>query len=169
MTVSLQKVLENVDICVPVLHPILNNALQDFLFPDKLKLARLGPLPKGDEKTNKKNYRPISLLPAVSKIFERIMETQSGSFVNEKLFKYMRGYRKGYNTQHALMVLLEKWKQSLDNHGYAGAVIMDLSKAFDTINYSVTIHTRNIQILATEMYKVYNNKSPDFICQLCHL
>ena len=106
MTVSLQKVLENVDICAPVLHPIVNDALQDFLFPDKLKLPHLGPLPKGDEKTNKKNYRPISLLPAVSKIFERIMETQLGSFVNDKLFKYMSGYRKGYNTQYALMVLL---------------------------------------------------------------
>ena len=113
--------------------------VQDFLFPDKLKLADLGPLPKGDEKTNKKNYRPISLLPALSKIFERIMETQLWSFVNEKLLKYMSGYRKGYNTQYALMVLLEKWKQSLDNHGYAGAVIIDLSKAFDTINHELLI------------------------------
>ena len=67
------------------------------------------------------------------------METQLGSFVNEKLFKYMSGYRKGYNTQYALMVLLDKWKQSLDNHGYAGAVIMDFSKAFDTINHELLI------------------------------
>ena len=70
------------------------------------------------------------------------METQLGSFVNEKLFKYMSGYRKGYNTQYALMTLLEKWKlslQSLDNHGYAGAVIMDISKAFDTINKKAII------------------------------
>ena len=70
------------------------------------------------------------------------METQLGSFVNEKLFKYLSGYRKGYNMQYALMVLLEKLKQSLDNHGYAGAVIMDLSKgskAFDTINHKLLI------------------------------
>ena len=113
--------------------------MQDFLFPDKVKLVDLGPLPKGDEKKNKKNYRPISLLPAVSKIFERIMEMQLGSFVNEKFFKYMYGYRKWYNTQYALMALLEKWKQSLDNHGYAGSVIMDLSKAFDTINHELLI------------------------------
>ena len=67
------------------------------------------------------------------------MEMQLGSFVNDKLFKYTSGYRKGYNTQYALMVLLERWKQSLDNHGYAGAVIMDLSKAFDTINRELLI------------------------------
>ena len=138
-SIPTKSLIENVDICAPVLHPIVNDALQDFLFPDKLKLADLGPLPKGDEKTNKKNDRPISLLPAVSKIFERIMETQLGSYVNEKLFKYMSGYIKGYNTQYALMVLLEKWKQSLDNHGYVGAVSMDLSKAFDTINHELLI------------------------------
>ena len=87
----------------------------------------------------KQTRKIIDLLAAVSKIFERIMETQLGSFVNEKLFKYKSGYRKGYNTQYALMVLIEKWKQSLDNHGYAGAVIMDLSKAFDTINHELLI------------------------------
>ena len=138
-SVPTKSLIENVDTCAPVLHPIINNVLQDFLFPDKLKLADLGPLSKGNEKTMKKNYRPISLLPAVSKIFERIMETQLGSFVNEKLFKYMSRFRKGYNTQYALMALLEKWKQSLDNHGYAGAVIMDLSKAFDTVNHELLI------------------------------
>ena len=69
------------------------------------------------------------------------MEMQLGSFGDEKLFKYMGGYRKGYNTQYALMALLEKWKQSLDNHGYDGAVIMDLSKAFDTINHELLIAT----------------------------
>ena len=67
------------------------------------------------------------------------MEMQLKSFVNERLFKYtsVSVYRKGYNTQYALMELLEKWKQSLDNHGYAGAIIMDLSKASiqSIINY----------------------------------
>ena len=138
-SIPTKSLIENIDICAPVLHLIVNNALQDFLFPDKLKLADLGLLPKGDEKTSKKNDIPISLLPAVSKIFERIMETQLGSFVNEKLFECMSGYRKGYNTQYALMLLLENRKQSLDNHGYAGAVIMDLSRAFDTINHELLI------------------------------
>ena len=47
----------------------------------------------------------------------------------------MCGYRKGYNTQYAVMALLEEWEQSVDKHGYAGVVIMELSKAFDTINF----------------------------------
>ena len=59
---------------------------------------------------------PISILPAVSKVFER------------KIYAYMSGYRKGYNTQYALMVSLEKWRKSLDNEGYTDAVIMNLCK-----------------------------------------
>ena len=160
-SIPTKRLIENVDICAPVLHPIVNDALQDFLFPDKLKLADLGPLHKGNEKTNKKNYRPISLLPAVSKIVERIMETQLGSYVNEKLFKYMSGYRKGYNTQYLFMVLLEKWKQSLDNHGYAGAVSMDLSKAFDTINHELLIaklHAYGLTKPALKLYSYLRNR-----------
>ena len=51
----------------------------------------------------------------------------------------MFGYRKGYSTQHALIALLEKWKVTMDNHGYAGSIIMDLSKAFDTINHELLV------------------------------
>ena len=97
------------------------------MFPDKLKLADISSLHKKGDKTDKKNYRPISIVPVVSKIFERIMQTQMVYFTNTKLYTYMCGYRKGNNTQYALMALLEEWKQSVDKHGYAGAVIMDLS------------------------------------------
>ena len=129
----------NIDICGPTLCPIVNNGIQDCIFPDKLKLADNTPLYKKDDKTDKKNCRPISILPVVSKISERIMQTQIVSFINEKLYTYMCGYRKGYNTQYALMALLEEWKQSADKHGYAGAVIMDLSKAFNTIHFELMI------------------------------
>ena len=129
----------NIDICGPTLYPILNNGIQDCIFPDKLKLADITPLYKKDDKTDKKNYRPVSILPVVSKIFERIMQTQIVSFINEKLYTYMCGYRKGYNTQYALMALHEEWKQYVDKHGYAGAVIMDLSKAFDPIHFELMI------------------------------
>ena len=51
----------------------------------------------------------------------------------------MCGYRKGYSTQHALLILLEKWRAILDKKGYAGAILMDLSKAFDTLNHELLI------------------------------
>ena len=67
------------------------------------------------------------------------MESQLRSFIERYLFRYMCGYRKGDNAQYALMTLLEKWKKSVDNHGYAGTILMDLSKAFDIIDYELLV------------------------------
>ena len=91
------------------------------------------------QENNQREEEENSMLPLVSKVFERILHKQRGSFINEKLFPYMCGYRKGYNTQYALMALLEQWKRILDSQGYAGTVIMDLSKAFDTVNYELLL------------------------------
>ena len=55
------------------------------------------------------------------------------------LSNFLCGYRKGYNAQHALISMLEKWRISLDNQGFAGDILMDLSKAFDTINHKLII------------------------------
>ena len=60
-------------------------------------------------------------------------------YVEKYLSKYLCGYRKGYNTQHALTFMIEKWNLILDKNGYAAAVLMDLSKAFDTINHELLI------------------------------
>ena len=85
------------------------------------------------------NYRPVSVRPSVSKVFERIIQKQFSSFIDEFLSPFLCGYRQGFNTQYALLSLIEKWKNTLDNKGYTGAVLMDLSKAFDTINPELLI------------------------------
>jgi len=108
-------------------------------FPDELKLADVTPIFKKNDPISAKNYRPVSVLPTVSKIFERIMQKQIVNFMNCHLSPYLCGYRKGFSTQTALLSLLEKWKKCLDKNGYAGAVLMDLSKAFDTINHELLI------------------------------
>ena len=59
--------------------------------------------------------------------------------MNEYLSRYLCGYRKGCNTQTALSSLIEKWKQIIDNKGYGSAILMDLSKAFNTINHELLI------------------------------
>ena len=97
------------------------------------------PIFKKLERIHIENYRPVSVLPAISKIFERIMQKQIISYVNEFLSPYLCGYRKGFNTQHALTVMIEKWKCALDNKKHAGAVLMDLSKAFDTLDHELMI------------------------------
>ena len=73
------------------------------------------------------------------KLFERIIQKQIAIYIETCLHPYLCGYRKGYNVQHALIALIEKWRVSLDNKGFGGAILMDLSKAFDTINHNLLI------------------------------
>ena len=79
------------------------------------------------------------MLPTVSKIIERIMQRQFGGYMNNYLSDYLCGYRKDYNAQYALVAVLEKWKSSLEQNGFAGAVLMDLSKAFDCLNHDLLL------------------------------
>ena len=104
-----------------------------------MKLADLTPVYKKDETLNKRNNRPIRGLPSGLKSFERIIQGQIGNFVDKLLSPYLRGYRKGYSVQPALITLLEKWRISLANDGFGGAILMDLSKAFDTVNHNLLI------------------------------
>ena len=78
-------------------------------FPENLKLADITPVFKKEDKNLAKNYRPISVLPTLSKVFEKIMQKQVINHVNTFLSPYLRGYRKGFSTQYALLSLLEKW------------------------------------------------------------
>ena len=108
-------------------------------FSNMLKCADLNPIFKKLENIFVENYRPVSVLPVVSKIFERIMQKQTNDFVESFLSPYLCGYRKRHNCQYALLNMIEKWKTSLDNKGFAGGILMDLSKAFDTINHQLLI------------------------------
>ena len=75
----------------------------------------------------------------MSKVFERIMYTQIESFMEDKLSKLLAGLRKNHSTQHYLINMFEKWKNTLDKGGFVCAMFMDLAKAFDTINHDLLI------------------------------
>ena len=72
------------------------------------------------------------------------MHKQISEYVNQFLSLHLCGYRQGFNTEQALVSLLEKWKAILNKNGYAGAIVMDLSKAFDTINHDLLIAKVNV-------------------------
>ena len=76
------------------------------------------------------NYRPVSVLPIVSKIFARIMQKQISDYIGKFLSPFLCGYRKSFSTQYTLLTLTERWKFYLGKQGFAGALLMDLSKAF---------------------------------------
>ena len=107
-----------------------------------MKLADITSILKKDP-IQAKNYRPVSVLSCVSKVFERIMQKQFSKYIEKFLSPFLCGYRKGFNNQTALLVLVEKWKASLVKKGYAGAILMDLSKALDTINHELLLAKLN--------------------------
>ena len=102
-------------------------------FSSKLKLGDITPIFKALQNTLKKNYRPITVLIVVSKLFEKIMDQQSNDYMDKYLSKYLCGYRKKHNCQVAMVPMIERSKKARDNGEHAGGVLMDLSKAFDTI------------------------------------
>ena len=74
------------------------------------------------------------------------------------MFPHVCGYGKGFSTQHALLSLIEKWKKVLDNKRYVGAILMDLSKAFDTINHDLLtakLHIYSFSIEPLKLIKIY--------------
>ena len=87
----------------------------------------------------KKNYGPVSILPHMSKVFERIFYKQIDTFMTTKFSPYLCGFRKNHKVQYSLLKIIETWKKHLDKGEKIGEIMMDLSKAFDTINDSFAI------------------------------
>ena len=85
------------------------------------------------------NYRPVSILPLLSKPFERILYEQIDSHTRYMLSKYQGGFRTKFGSQHSLLAMFEKWKKLLDNGGCCSALLVDLSKAFDCIVHDILL------------------------------
>ena len=117
--VSAKHLKEHIDICSGFLYEIINHNIRNSNFDDGMKLADTTPVHKMDDVTIKSNYRPISGLPAGSKIFERIIQRHIALHM-ETFFLCVS---KGYSVQHALIAQLEKLRLSLDNKGYGGGNI----------------------------------------------
>ena len=96
------------EILIPITNCI-NKCISIKSFPDELKVADVIPVFKKEDPSNKANYRPISLLPIISKIFERVLFVQIEKFSENILSSKLRGFRKGHSTQYALLNLLKNW------------------------------------------------------------
>ena len=99
---------KNCDIVSPHLTRIYNDSKSNCTFPNALKFAEIMPAHKKDDTTKKKNYRPISILPSISKIFERNIFDQISLYIDSYLSPFLCGFRKGYSTQYCLTFMLER-------------------------------------------------------------
>ena len=125
----------------PISH-IINLSFLNGVFPSELKIAKVIPIFKSGDKQQFSNYRPVSLLPSVSKIFERLMYNRISSFIHKHniLTSFQYGFRKGYSTDMAAVNLVDKVTSALDNKLSAIGIFIDLSKAFDTIDHNILLN-----------------------------
>ena len=128
------------EICKP-LTLIVNQMLSTGIFPDYLKTAKVIPLFKKGKKELFDNYRPISLLPSLSKIFEKVISNQIHMHFesNNLFYTGQYGFRKKHSTQLAALELVDRITQDLDIGKTPISIFIDLSKAFDTLDHNILI------------------------------
>ena len=120
---------------------LINTSIDHKIFPKQWKTARVCPIPKIDNPTRLKDYRPISILPVMSKIYERVILNQLCDFI-EKDHLYnttQSGFRKGHSTFTLLLKLRDDIRKSMSRSEITLTVLIDFSKAFDTIDHGVLL------------------------------
>ena len=118
---------------------LVNIGFSKSQFPVGIKVAQVLPLYKKKDPLNKENYRPVSILPTISKIFERSMHDQLSNFMDNHFNPFLAAFRKGFGCQSTLLRLLEDWRKALDSHECVAAILMDLSKAFGCLPHGLLI------------------------------
>ena len=104
-----------------------------------MKVAEVSPVFKKLDNTSKNNYRPTSTLSNFAKLFESIIYSQLNDYMENKLSKYHTSFHKNHDTQNSLLRIIKSWKAKLNNGSKVGVIIMDLSKAFDSLNHDLLL------------------------------
>lgn len=152
-----------------VLARIFNSMVDNGIFPDSAKIAKVLPIFKDGDATSFTNYRPISLLPSMSKIFERL--------IHNRLYKYLTkynllhpsqyGFRGKHSTEHAALELLDRISKGLDNNSFVSTIYLDLSKAFDTLDHSILLHKLHyygVRGKCLDLLRSYLSSRKQYVC-----
>ena len=130
-------------LAVPVMTTVfthcINESLLQGIFPDCLKLAHIVPIHKKAERTNPTNYRPVSLLSAFSKVFEKILFNRLYKYMETKLIDEQFGFRPKHSTSDLMIYLLEHISKLLSIDERCLILFFDLAKAFDTLDHKILL------------------------------
>ena len=132
----------------------LNNCMDKGVFPDDLKHVDVTPIQKKKDKSDKTSYRPVSILSNISKVYEKLIYNQPHEYFDDILSPSQCSFRNGNSTQHRLIVTFEKFKESMNKGNEFGALITDLSKAFECVD-----HRLRISII------FFNNNKTIYVCK----
>ena len=166
--VSVFKYISN--IISPIISNIINKSIQSSHFPDELKNARVTPIFKSGEKYKANNYRPISVLPTLSKIFEKFIYHQLYKYleINNILYVHQYGFRNKMSTNQAIVNHLQYLYDNLDSGNTIFSLFLDFRKAFDTVSHQILLSKLNsygIRGAALDFFNSYltNRKQVTFI------
>ena len=133
------QILKESEFTFEILTNCINKSTETGCFQDSLKEANVTPIFKKDDPLDKSNYRSVTILPLISKVHERLIYNPLSEYTKSFLSHILYGFRKAHITQHALFKLLLSWQKELDNGGFVGTILMDLSKAYDCIAHELLI------------------------------
>jgi hypothetical protein len=126
----------------PYITKMINIGYETNTFPDSMKVTNIKALHKKNNIDDISNYRPISILPTLSKIFERAATDQLVTYLekNNLINRNQHAYRKGHSTQTCLVELTNLLYMNMERRRYSGIASLDLSKAYDSISHSLLLH-----------------------------
>ena len=158
------------------LYCVFNKSLASGKFPELLKLSKIVPLYKSGEKSIPDNYRPISLLPVISKVLEKLVFFRMVNHLEENKIVYLRqfGFRKGHSTTDAIMTLVGDILKCFESNLMILSVFIDLKKAFDMVPHNLILEKLQVMgvqdteliwftdyLLERKQFVTINNQSSD--------
>ena len=138
------EILKEFEFTFEILTQCINKSFASGELPDCLKQANVSPIFKKDDPLDKENYRPVSILPLLSKESEKLLYNRLSDSVEYTFNVILCGFRKAHSTQHTLFTLWQSWQKELDEKSMVVKVLMDLSKAYDCILHDLLIAKLNV-------------------------
>ena len=141
----------------------INALFKSLMFPNSLKLADVTPIHKKGMKELEGGYRWVSIIPTLSKMFERIMFVQISASFGNVFWKCQCGFRKSYSTQHCNLKMLEKWKECVAKEKIFGILLTEISRVFDFLDHKsfrdkLNAYSFNLQALRLVHGNLSNRK-----------
>ena len=152
----------------PALEKIFNLAMSTGTYPDDLKIAKVIPIFKKGSTTSVNNYRPISILSTINKVFEKILYTRLIKYIDkfQILYKYQYGFRKQHSTEQSLIEFVDNIRSAIDQKSLTCGIFIDLSKAFDTVDHKILItklEHYGIRGIELELFKSYLTNRKQYV------
>lgn len=155
------------ELSIPISN-LINQSVKTGIFPNRLKMAKIIPIYKKQDRQKLENYRPISLLPSISKVFEKFIHLQLSHYFeyNNLFYSSQYGFRKNHNTEHATIELIDNIIKVLQKNCVPINIYLDMSKAFDTIDHNILLmklQHYGIKDMALELFRSYITNRTQYV------